>query len=194
MKLILPLIIWQHIQGYAIAAAPNEVTGFGTIQQNKDGDFVVDEIFVPKQRSNMTFCETNDGALNDIIFDLVEDNPARAGMLRFRWHSHVDGAVYWSPTDEGDISDWDAPWAVNLVANIFGERKARLDVFTNEIQLHNVELDVCIETPLPVIPLAVQQTCDDEIKEKVGFLPLNKFRKSTLAKGGKVNVEQKQLF
>lgn len=175
MRVVIPLQIWQHIQGYAVAAAPNEVTGFGTIQQ-VDNDFVVDEIFVPEQKSNSTFCETAEGAINDIIFNLIEDNPARAGALRFRWHSHVNGAVYWSPTDEADIAEWKAPWVVNLVVNVFGEKTARLDVFTDEIKLENIALDVHIQMPTPAIPPDVQQACVTEVNKKVSFLPPRDFK------------------
>lgn len=171
MRLIIPLLLWQRIQGYATAAAPNEVTGFGTIKQI-DKNFVVDEIFVPKQKSNQTLCETVDGAINDIIFNLVEDNPERAGSLRFRWHSHVNGAVYWSRIDEEDIEKWKAPWVVNLVTNISGEKRARLDVFTDEIQLRDIELDVHIQLPTPSIPPDIQQACKEEISQKVSLLPL----------------------
>lgn len=170
MRLILPLEIWQQIQGYVRAAKPNEVTGFGTIKQIGN-DFVVDEVFIPEQKCSAVYCETAPGAINDIIFNLIEDNPARAGNLRFRWHSHVDGPVYWSATDEGDIATWDAPWVVNLVTNTKEEKRARLDVFTDEIKLREIELEVYIQMPQLDIPREVQQACTTKIREKVAPLP-----------------------
>lgn len=166
MRLVLPLSIWQQIQGYAIAASPNEITGLGTIKQ-RGRDFVVDEIFVPEQRTSAAYCETKAGALNDIILNLIEDNPARAGQLRFRWHSHVTGNVYWSATDEADIAATDASWVVNLVVNVRGDKKARLDVFAKDIQVIDAELEVHIEIPAAEIPATIAQKCMEEVSEKV---------------------------
>lgn len=172
MKLLIPLEIWQEIQCYAKLAAPDEITGFGTIQQ-VGTDFVVDEIFVPQQMTSATYCETVEGALNNLIFDLIEDDPTRVGSLRFRWHSHVNGNVYWSSIDEKDITAWQAPWVVNLVANVRGEKKARLDVHMDELLIRNLELET--EIVLPDVTPEIFATCAQEVCDKLN--PMRHTRK-----------------
>ena len=167
MKLIIPFEIWQRMQCYVNLAAPAEITGFGTIKQIA-GDFVVDDIFIPEQASNEAFCETVEGAVNDIILDLIENSPTRVGDLRFRWHSHANGPVFWSITDENDIVSWEGPWVVNLVTNVNGDAKARLDAFMDELNIVNVELEVCLNAD---IPSGMEQACTAEVRQKVKYLP-----------------------
>lgn len=162
MKLCIPLKIWQRISGYAFAALPCEVTGFGTIKFCQQ-DLIVDEIFLPRQTASPVKCETVPGALNDLILDSIEDNPARAGALRFRWHSHGSSPAFWSPTDEADIAAWPGPWVVNLVMNISGEYLARFDIFQG-VGIRNIPLDIHFIIPTPV---EIQNACAEEVKTKV---------------------------
>lgn len=166
MQLCIPLEIWQQMRGYCLASHPNEVTGIGTISLI-DGNLIVDQIFIPQQVANPGYCESDKGALNEIIFNVVKDNPARAGKLRFRWHSHAGGSVFWSATDEKDIDDWQGPWVANLVMNIHDDYIARLDVYEG-IRLRNIPLDVKIMSP---IPNEVMLRCEQEIKAKVKHSP-----------------------
>lgn len=167
MKLCIPLEVWQQMRGYCLASNPNEVTGIGTINL-VGNDFIVEQIFIPQQIASPGYCESDKGALNEIIFNVVEDNPARAGLLRFRWHSHAGGSVFWSATDEQDINSWQGPWAVNLVMNIRDDYLARLDLYQG-MYVHNIPLDVKIITP---IPNEVMLQCQQEVKAKVKPLPL----------------------
>lgn len=152
--LYLPIAIWQQMSCYARAMSPCEVTGIGTIKANPNGDFEVTEIFLPQQYVDIATSRFAEGALNEIIFDLVKDNPARAGELRFRWHSHGEGQTFWSQIDEQDIAASDADWMVNLVLNEQQEALARLDVF-RPLRLHNIELQI-----------QHAYTCDSELYRK----------------------------
>lgn len=163
MKLKIPLKVWQQMQCYATLSSPSEITGIGTIILTNN-EFVVDRIFIPKQITNPGYCESAKGAMNEIIFNLVEDDPTRVGDLRFRWHSHANGSVFWSATDKKDIDSWQGPWVVNLVMNVFGEYLARLDTFHHDMRLANIPLEIEILTS---IPTDIIEHCEQEIKKKV---------------------------
>lgn len=169
MRLCIPLEIWQKMQGYTIAAAPSEITGVGTIEVEND-EFWVRRIFVPEQKTSPGHCETVDGALNEIILDMIEDNPEALGDLRFRWHSHAEGMCFWSQVDQTDIDAWEAPWVVNLVMNVQEEYLARLDLF-GDLRVKNVPLDVKIITG---VPSEILHECQKEVAEKVTLVPWTK--------------------
>lgn len=167
MILHMPIDIWRRIQYYIVACAPREVTGIGTISQIGPKELQVTEIFLPNQCSNTCYCECDDEALNGIIFDLVEDNPARAGDLRFRWHSHANGGCFWSSTDQKDINNWEADWVVNLVANVRGDTLVRLDLF-KPFRVENIPVDLVFEIPEDD---ELREACFAEAMQKVRVLP-----------------------
>lgn len=147
----------QQIRDYIEFALPNEVTGIGSIEvipgavyQGIDGQTIhgedhlrVTEIYLPPQFTSAGHCEFKDGALNDIILHVMEDSPTGAANLRFRWHSHADGKVFWSSVDEQDISNWKGAWVVNLVMNARGEYLMRLDMFRDlRFTMHDLQLEI----------------------------------------------------
>lgn len=129
MKLHIPIQIWQRMQYYTQLSLPNEVTGIGTIKVIGPEDVEVTEIFLPRQTASPCGCDFVEGALHGVIYDLMETAPERVEQLRFRWHSHAQGKVFWSRRDEQDIDAWDGPWVVNLVLNAEDKYLVRLDTF-----------------------------------------------------------------
>lgn len=163
MQLHIPSKIWQEINAFAVLSSPNEITSLGTIE-NIDGKFRVKQIFIPRQLVNPGYCETTEGALNEIVSDLLENNAADIANLRFRWHSHADGSVFWSATDERDISSWEGPWVVNLVVNTNGDYLARLDI-SQGLEVVNIPLSVRID--IEDFPRELLEHCTSEIDQKV---------------------------
>lgn len=129
MVLWIPFEIWRKLRYYTELSSPNEVTGIGTVVALNTENLEVTEVFLPRQVTSPAYCEFKEGELNQIINDLIEQSPERAGQLRFRWHSHGRSNVFWSQKDERDIDSWDASWVVNLVMNAQGEHLCRLDFF-----------------------------------------------------------------
>ncbi len=80
ITLHIPIQIWQRIRYYIDACTPREVTGIGTITRIDSRTLRVTKVFLPNQCSSAGYCECDDEALNGIIFNLVEDNPALAGL------------------------------------------------------------------------------------------------------------------
>ena len=170
MILHVPFLIMQQIFHYAHAALPNEVTGIGTIKQIGPSDFLVTEVFLPHQKTNPGFSEFDDGALNNIITDLIAEDPKRASDLRFRWHSHAKGQVFWSGTDNADIAEWQAPWVVNLVVNALSNSLARFDMF-NPFLITNYPLEVMVDYDYD---MELKKKCFQEVAERVKPLPIGR--------------------
>lgn len=163
MTLHIPFMIWQKLRLYTELSLPNEVTGIGTVQVVDPEHLLVTEIFLPYHKTSPGDCEFADGELNQIMYDLIERDPEHgASELRFRWHSHGYGNVFWSGKDENDINDWDASWVVNLVMNARGEYLARLDYFEPlRIREHPVTLQIDYPEEL-----AIRAACQQELQQK----------------------------
>lgn len=169
MILHVPITLWQKIQYYVDAVLPREVTGIGTIEQVDLTNLKVTDIFLPEQHTSAGFSQFDDGALNNIIFDLIEYNPTSVGLLRFRWHSHGNGQVFWSGLDEADINSWEGPYVVNLVTNQHRDILARLDLF-EPFRIANIPLDVIIDYPADD-KLRAECYLEAQQKVKVQLLP-----------------------
>lgn len=187
MILHVPFLIMQQIMHYANAALPDEVTGIGTIKAVNPDDFLVTEIFLPHQKCSPGYSEFEEGELNNIITDLITADPKRAADLRFRWHSHAQGQVFWSNTDNADIAKWQAPWAVNLVVNALGGALARFDMF-EPFRIIDYTMTVKVEYEYDS---ALKQKCFAEVSEKVERIPLKgeySIDPRKLSQEGKINV------
>ena len=167
ITLHIPIQIWQRIRYYIDACTPREVTGIGTITRIDSRTLRVTKVFLPNQCSSAGYCECDDEALNGIIFNLVEDNPALAGDLRFRWHSHANGQCFWSTTDQEDIHNWQSDWVINLVSNVKGDILARLDMF-EPFRIANIPLEVIIDLPESE---DLRRECFAEAQQKVRAIP-----------------------
>ena len=167
ITLHIPIQIWQRIRYYIDACTPREVTGIGTITRIDSRTLRVTKVFLPNQCSSAGYCECDDEALNGIIFNLVEDNPARAGDLRFRWHSHANGQCFWSTTDQEDINNWQSDSVINLVSNVKGDILARLDMF-EPFRIANIPLEVIIDLPESE---DLRRECFAEAQQKVRAIP-----------------------
>lgn len=167
MILHIPYDIWQRLKYYVQFSLPNEVTGIGAIRLDDKENCTVSGIFLPHQQVSPGFSEFADGALNTIITDFVGDNPTRVGELCFRWHSHGLGKVFWSGTDEQDISEWKGSWVINLVINARHDVLARLDIF-EPFHHANIPITAVIDYPED---LALMAECQSMVKQKVNLIP-----------------------
>lgn len=164
MTLNIPLSIWRKMRAYVESNLPNEITGIGTVKVVDPDNLLVEEIFLPRQRTTPEHSEFLEGELNQIIDDLVEHSPSHsASALRFRWHSHAHGEVFWSEEDEDDIEAWDAPWLVSLVMNATDDCLVRFDHF-DPLRLRSCPVKLHISDPIPSL---VSNICWQEVCNKV---------------------------
>ena len=129
MQLTIPFGVWQNIMLYANCSLPNEVTGIGLVElkPNTDDHYRVTEIFLPKQSVNPVFSQFDKTGLNEIISDVIAEDISNAVKLRFRWHSHGNGKVFFSEKDNADIEKCESDWVFNLIVNARGNCCVRFD-------------------------------------------------------------------
>lgn len=168
MVLHLPLPIWQQIQCYVESCLPNEVTGIGAIHIIDPNTVEVTELFLPAQSVDAAYSQFDNGELGRIISKFVGNNPAHAGNLCFRWHSHGHSKVFWSGVDQTDIDRWKGNYVFNLVTNAAGDMLARLDYF-KPLRVNNIP--VTVQVDYPQLDANLQAQYRAEIAEKVKIIP-----------------------
>ena len=172
----IPYQIWQQLMCYVKARAPYEVTGTGTVELLNDRqDLLVKSIILPYQQVNEAFSEFNKGEFGRITHEFLMSDLAHASeiaqQLCLRWHSHGKGKVFWSTHDEYDISTWKGDYVVNIVTNVKGEYKARLDIF-RPVRVQNIPLE--IEITFPPLSAADVERYTAEVLSKAKVIPLKK--------------------
>lgn len=183
MRLIIPAKIWMEMMNYALLCSPNEVTGNGLIEfDDEAGALKVKEIFVPTQSVEPAFSQFSETGLHEIIMDLIEHGRADdVEALRFRWHSHGLGPVFFSSVDVADIRTEICDWVVNLVINRQGERLARLDL-RKPLPIEAIPLEVEID----YYDKRVAGKCRKMIEKKVTVIK----RQDALEKGKTYHGEE----
>lgn len=164
-RLVIDAELYQYIMTLARESAPNEILGMGMISKQcsrstRLTQFVLEEVFVPVQKVGPDDCVFEEGAQNEIIYEVIERGDSPVGLC-FRWHSHADHPVYFSPIDENDIDDCDSPYVVNLVVNANRDMLARLDIL-EPVRVRNIPLEIIIE---PTRDGELMAECKDEIKK-----------------------------
>ena len=167
MILHIPYRIWLQIREYVQAAQPNEVTGIGAIKVLNKQEVRVTEIFLPRQKADPAYSEFAKGELAKIVSNFVRNNPASAGNLCFRWHSHGIGKVYWSSIDNEDIDHWKGKYVFNLVTNVQGDVLARVDIF----EPFRLAVDAEVVIDYPSLTHEERQNYFDEVCTKVVPIP-----------------------
>lgn len=156
------------MQEYVTASLPNEVTGIGAIRILNPNEVKVTEIFLPQQSVSAGYSQFAKGELGRIISKFVGNNPACAGNLCFRWHSHAYSGVFWSSIDENDINSWKGDYVFNLVTNAKGDVLLRLDCFKPfRITIPDIKLQI----DYPELSKKLKQKYMDEIATKVKVIP-----------------------
>lgn len=159
----IPFGVLQKLHFY-IHSVDTEISGLGLVRQ--DGvDFVIEEIFLLKQKSNPSNTIINRDAIAELMISLGPN----LSLLRLWWHSHGDGAVFWSPTDRRQIKDFGSGWIVSIVGNTRNEFLARIDTFDPRLTIH-----------MPIrffsdYSAAQKEELAREVAEKVEFLETPNF-------------------
>lgn len=155
-RLRIPLEVWLKMMAF-IVNCQVEINGFGFVSQQRDV-IHVDDVFILEQSADAASVETDPQSLSRFVYEMVR-NGGDPGRIRFQWHSHVDMAPFWSPTDQSNIEDWPGEWLVSLVANRRGEYLCRIDTYEPRL---GVSLSPGIYTTLPAATThqAVQEIAD----------------------------------
>ena len=168
-RLIIDIELYQYMMVLAKQSAPNEILGIGMMTKREFGyitEFIVEEVFVPRQEVAPGYCTFAENAQNEIMNEILERGDSTE-MLRFRWHSHGDGEVFFSPIDENDIDKCDSDYVVNLVVNARCDKVARLDIL-DPVRVRNIPLEVVIDAG---DDKELVEECKEEILKNCRLLP-----------------------
>jgi len=107
---------------------PAEIAGLGYVTPRPDGLLILD-VFALPQRVTDSDAELDPEALLGFLSGFVAEG-GDPSSLQLWWHSHVDGELYWSPTDLETIERFPGNRVISVVGNQKGELLCRLDLFT----------------------------------------------------------------
>lgn len=140
-----------------------EINGLGLIE-NKDSDFLVSDAFILDQETNESEAKIDMSAFARYVGECADPS-----KIAFQWHSHDDGAVFWSShKDIPTINRWLGDFLISMVVNKQGDYLCRLDLYK--------PFRLSFQVPVFVaIPLETDQEilsfCRREIATKVKILP-----------------------
>ena len=127
-----------------------EIGGMAILKQDKDGDWIISHPTILKQEVTGSTCTLEKEALANYYTKTMMKHGTD---LRFVWwHSHGRGGVFWSPTDEEAIKEFNnSDWSVSLVVNVDAEYVLRIDYWQPiPAKLDKQELDIIGETKFTV--------------------------------------------
>lgn len=122
--------VLQKLHFY-IHSVDTEISGLGLVRQ-VGRDFLVEDIFLLRQKSNLSKTILDKDAIAELMMSLGPN----ISFLRVWWHSHGDGEVFWSPTDNGQIRDFGSGWIISIVGNTRNQFLARIDTFDPRLTIH----------------------------------------------------------
>ena len=149
-----------------------ECSGCGLVEKivhrytdgSEQHEYVIRELFFPKQKNTATTTDIDDIDVANIISKLIDDGKDTT-WLRLHWHSHVDMAVFHSKTDEENYDDLKTgDWAISLVLNKKRDILARIDYY-KPLRLAISGIPVYINTPDITIDESRIQSNIDRVKE-----------------------------
>jgi proteasome lid subunit RPN8/RPN11 len=142
---------------YAELAKKSEIAGFAKMNKNK---LIYEVLPIPKQ-------EVTGGTVNiDEEFMLPFIHRSDVHEIVVNWHSHGNGSVFWSSTDEENIETLGKfmKYLISIVVNNKRDYKARIDYF---YPIH-VHADIKLDVHIP-IPKNIATTMEEDVQKMLFF-------------------------
>lgn len=95
-------------QGAIVALCKDEVSWFGTVTEDADGDLIIDEMFVPEQEVSGASADVDEDGMVKMAEEILkrDDGIDVFNKLRYFCHSHVTMGTGPSGTDEEQAADF----------------------------------------------------------------------------------------
>lgn len=157
----------QRLKLY-IDLCPFEVGGLGTVEPFGE-DLLVADIFLIRQRASESDTELDPQAVADHLVQTLQEGKDPSS-LRLWWHSHAEGRILWSDTDERTIEALQIDQLVSIVGNKRHEFGCRLDQFSpKRLTLDGLPL---LPTPdeIPEDQEPLRKKIMAELREKVTLI------------------------
>jgi len=136
---------YDTIINYATAAYESmkaEIGGMSICYQDEDGDWIVTDPVILKQKVTGSTCDLDQEALADYYCRAAKKH----GKKNFRfcwWHSHHTMGVFWSATDIKGINEYsDGDLSFALVVNLKRENKFRASMWQPVVMHEDTTLEI----------------------------------------------------
>lgn len=100
--IIFPQKVWSKMWNYCQLAS-GEISGFGKVEVQGD-KAIVRDIILLRQKCTQSDTIISEDAINEFVYKLAKKGMDTADY-RLWWHTHGDSSVFWSPTDEKNITN-----------------------------------------------------------------------------------------
>jgi len=147
-------------------AARGEIGGL-LITEEKDGQVIITDALLLKQRVSAGSVELDMDSLSDFMEELAEEAPEKIAKVKGWWHSHADMETFWSSTDDACFESLLAArnsYVVGIVTNRRGNLKVRVDIkapIVDKITFDDLPFDLTV-SDRDINPAQIK-----EMKEKV---------------------------
>lgn len=127
---------------YIVMNSDKEVAWLGRVEQLDDGNYLVSDLYLPKQTVTGASVDIDPDALANLALEIM-DAGHDPDTLRYHGHSHVDMGVTPSQTDQNHMMEYleGVDWFIRSIHNRKGN--LRVDVFdkANNLIHHCVDTD-----------------------------------------------------
>lgn len=155
-RILISAHAFQRLKLY-IDLCPSELAGLGTVGY-LEGDLFVTSISLVRQRASDADTELDSEAVADHLLHILHQG-GDLSAVRLWWHSHAEGQIFWSKTDEATIESLRIDPLLSIVGNKRHEFRCRLDLFSPD----RLTLD-----SLPLLPLPNNAPADpDSLRREV---------------------------
>ena len=131
---------WDTVLGFAAAALPEEINGFGVVKP-RDGKVWVDKVLILPQQVSPIHVSPDPVEIGNLMAQMIEQGLDPARSLKLKWHSHATMGVSPSDLDLETIEKSSGDWVISLIVNVYGDYSAQLDVL-RPYRLHPVPLEI----------------------------------------------------
>lgn len=182
VKLIIPLATYRKIMAYT-AICDLEISGFAEVEYNKERNaFIAGEVYLMKQEVSPSTTELEEEDISKFNFEYIKAGGTQ--LPRLWWHSHVNMEAFFSPTDEGTLTDLqNETFMIALVVNKRKQMKAKAYVYEEKTTLSSImgidfeestkewiEIDplhVTVELEYERIPEVLKKEVEEKVKKKI---------------------------
>ena len=161
---------YDKIINYATAAYESmkaEIGGMSICYQDEDGDWIVTDPVILKQKVTGGTCDLDQDALADYYCKAAKKH----GKKNFRfcwWHSHHTMGVFWSSTDIKGINEYsDGDLSFALVVNLKRENKFRASMWNPVVMHEDTTLEI-LENRVSSVPKKILKEVE-ELCEKPAY-------------------------
>lgn len=188
LSVIIEEEVYEKIMYWCNKAAPNEVSGLGSVIYDKELKALrVTEAWLLEQENTSTTTDIDENSIGKLEYKhhLLKKKGSIEGELKFWWHSHVNMGVFWSGTDMDTIAQLGGGgWFLSTVFNLKEEMRSAV-YQTDPMEFFADNLDTYINTSITkeemeeVLSInGIRPKNIDIILENVGLMHTDKAEKA----------------